>query len=682
MRPPAWLRPEHERTLAELVAALRRFGGALLADPVGSGKTFVALAVARQFGGGPVPCVVPAALAPQWRRAADAAEMPVQLVTHERLSRGPVAPFRAPLVLVDESHRFREATTRRHAHLADAVLRSRVLLLTATPVVNRLADLHAQLHLGVADDALAADGVPSLQRLLGAGRSHAAVRRLVIAGAGSPVPRPARMARTLVPSLQPAPARWLAAIDALALSSSPGVALLVRGVLWRALASSPASLLGALVRYDALLAHHADAAAGGRVLSRSAVLRATAGLDAQLLLWPMLDPPASDEACDLVSGDRPRLSALVADVRAHAGLDLPDDRLAALRAMLADARPTAVFTTFRESVRWLRERLGATDVAWCTGSAAGIGRLRLPRAQVLGLFGDARRPGAPVVLVASDVAAEGLDLRRLERVVHWDLPWTPARLEQRDGRAQRAGVRHATAESVRCALPAELEARVRLLDRLAAKAALPARAGLDGAAPWRRLADAARAVAGDGEACPGRGVLRGPRTGALAVFARPGDVSRVAWIDAAGHVHDDATTLAEVLRGLADGRDAPEADGHTLPPAIAAALRDAWRTQLAAGLRSAWVLPPLGTVPRRLLRRLEPVARAAAAARDATALARLDALRAFAVRGHTAGEARWLARLAAGPRTAMLAARPPAPRHAAGAGDPAALQALLHVSEA
>ncbi|MBI3746094.1 MAG: hypothetical protein HY264_06140 [Chloroflexi bacterium] len=42
-------------------------------------------------------------------------------------------------------------------------------------------------------------------------------------------------------------------------------------------------------------------------------------------------------------------------------------------------------------------------------------------------------------LLASDVAAEGLNLQRAGRIVHYDLPWTAVRLEQRDGRALRQG---------------------------------------------------------------------------------------------------------------------------------------------------------------------------------------------------------------------------------------------------
>ena len=57
------------RSFRRALAALERYGGALLADPVGSGKTYVALAVGRPRCAGrrPTACLVPAALADQWR---------------------------------------------------------------------------------------------------------------------------------------------------------------------------------------------------------------------------------------------------------------------------------------------------------------------------------------------------------------------------------------------------------------------------------------------------------------------------------------------------------------------------------------------------------------------------------------------------------------------------------------
>ena len=49
------------------------------------------------------------------------------------------------------------------------------------------------------------------------------------------------------------------------------------------------------------------------------------------------------------------------------------------------------------------------------------------------------RAGHADVLVATDLAAEGLNLQRAGTVVHYDLPWNPVKVDQRNGRALRIG---------------------------------------------------------------------------------------------------------------------------------------------------------------------------------------------------------------------------------------------------
>jgi hypothetical protein len=122
----------------------------------------------------------------------------------------------------------------------------------------------------------------------------------------------------------------------------------------------------------------------------------------------------------------------------------------ALAGSCDDARPTICFTRHRATARELRVALG-DDVAWVSGSEAGIGPHRVPRPGILAAFGIDRpawrlRRTLPRILIATDVAAEGLDLQSAGRVVHVDLPWTATRLEQREGRLLRIGQRHPDVE--------------------------------------------------------------------------------------------------------------------------------------------------------------------------------------------------------------------------------------------
>jgi superfamily II DNA or RNA helicase len=49
-------------------------------------------------------------------------------------------------------------------------------------------------------------------------------------------------------------------------------------------------------------------------------------------------------------------------------------------------------------------------------------------------------PFAPLVLIASSVGQEGIDLQKYcHHVIHYDLEWNPAKLEQREGRVDREG---------------------------------------------------------------------------------------------------------------------------------------------------------------------------------------------------------------------------------------------------
>jgi superfamily II DNA/RNA helicase len=51
-----------------------------------------------------------------------------------------------------------------------------------------------------------------------------------------------------------------------------------------------------------------------------------------------------------------------------------------------------------------------------------------------------RSPLAPWALVASNVGSEGIDLHSYSaHLVHFDIEWNPARMEQREGRSDRLG---------------------------------------------------------------------------------------------------------------------------------------------------------------------------------------------------------------------------------------------------
>ncbi|MBI5525930.1 MAG: DEAD/DEAH box helicase [Deltaproteobacteria bacterium] len=113
---------------------------------------------------------------------------------------------------------------------------------------------------------------------------------------------------------------------------------------------------------------------------------------------------------------------------------------------------------------------GFSPIVWCRYIATaeyvaeGLSE-RLRRAvpgirvvAVTGLIGDDEREAkiaeidasAPRVLVATDCLSEGVNLQeKFNAVLHYDLPWNPNRLEQREGRVDRFGQRAKVVKAIR-----------------------------------------------------------------------------------------------------------------------------------------------------------------------------------------------------------------------------------------
>jgi hypothetical protein len=397
----------------------------------------------------------------------------------------------------------------------------------------------------------------------------------------------------------------------------------------------------------------------------------TGELEDQLVWWELM--PAADDPHDLQLDDLERIDESLRD--AIAAEQQADAKVERLRSIVRDGRPTLVFTSRRETVRYLSDRLGPPSAAWCTGTRAGVGHCPMPCASVLSWFQQREQEGVPLqsrLLLVTDVAAEGLDLQRACRVVHYDLPWTPMRMEQREGRAVRLGSRHREVEVVAFTPPAPLERALGITRTLASKARLPGVAGLGdrGRALWRWRAELAEAYR-SGDAVLGSAVVPSGPAGVLAGFelhgAAPGGehrlASTLAWIEPGGAWTEEERIVAArldtaVRSGVAE--PAPERLRDALP-LIGAAIRS--RLGLARGSR--WTLPASEPVAHRVAFRLHQCLREAARRRDLAELGSLERALGFVGRGHTAGESLLLERLADMPEREFNrhARRLPAPGH-------------------
>jgi superfamily II DNA or RNA helicase len=641
--PPAWLRPDQGLSFGRTLAAARRYGGALLADRPGTGKSWIALAVAAALEPGrDIHVLAPASLRGQWSGVSRKTGIGIRFHSHELLSRGrPPDPEPGPIVL-DESHRFRNPRTRRYQVLAPWCAGRRGILLSATPPVNRLADVVHQLLLLVRDDALGWAGIPSL-RQAEAGAWPDELARLILTGEDRSGALPARSDRDLRIE-DPADgslAELQRGLRSLRLSRDPSIASLIRVSLLSALASSPEALLDALHRYRALLLHARDAGAAGRTLTRRTIRQFAGGELDQLVFWPLVAEARAET--ELALDDLAAVSALAATAREWCGTS--EAKCRTLARIVADRVPTLVFTGARATVRYLRRRLGS-GVAWCTGEQAGVDALLLPREDVLDLFrtGDSPAGGAPArpaVLVTTDVASEGLDLPRLARVVHYDLPWTAVRLEQRSGRAFRIGSRHADVEVIRFLPSRELEAALGRERILLRKAALPERLGLEEGegARWRIRAGVARTWAGTP---PASGVARVGGFGPAAVAGLRFDFSdgrseeMVLARTPAGWTGEvlQVASLLDRARGADTGHGPNPHVPRLLLRQLAALARR--RLRAARGLRLGL---PSDPAVRHARRRLLALARQAGRTRHYAALGEFARGLRFLARGHTAGEA-------------------------------------------
>jgi len=105
-------------------------------------------------------------------------------------------------------------------------------------------------------------------------------------------------------------------------------------------------------------------------------------------------------------------------------------------------RRLIVFTEYEDTRRWLEKRLreavAATDRA-DERIAVFSGLTTADRREAVKQAFNADPAGEPVrILICTDAAREGINLQtRCFDLIHFDLPWNPARLEQRNGRIDR-----------------------------------------------------------------------------------------------------------------------------------------------------------------------------------------------------------------------------------------------------
>jgi superfamily II DNA or RNA helicase len=449
----------HQRSAVDRLGdLLREHRGALLADEAGLGKSYVAAAIMRDAAR-PL-LVIPAALRTMWRGALDAACASATVVSYSALSRGNVPSGDFDLIVLDEAHHARTASTLRYAAIASLASRARVLLLTATPVHNRRAELAALFALFLGARAYAMSDAAFATLIVRRERSDIA-HAIAIPDAPAPEWMTVRDDAPLLDEL-------LALPPPLPPSDGGAGGALLTWSLLRQWASSRAALAGALRRRIARGMALESALCDGRYPDRRE-LRAWSYLEDTIqLAFPQLVSTPTAAPGDLLARVRTHVDAvraLLARVRADSGVDA--SRAEAIRDVRArhPGEKVLVFSQFTDTVHAMFAELrGARAVAALSARGGRIASGRLSRQETLERFAP-RATGAPLpheaeridLLLTTDLASEGLNLHDASVVVHLDLPWTPARLEQRVARSRRLGALHARTHSYAIAPPADAE---------------------------------------------------------------------------------------------------------------------------------------------------------------------------------------------------------------------------------
>ena len=486
------LAPFQARAARRGIEIARRYGGVVVADAVGLGKTRVALAIVETLRRDrrlqseerrPIWVCVPARLREQWRRKMRQAGFEAfELLSHTRMSRDDLADPETPpgILLVDEAHRFRNPSTNRHAALARWTADAPVVMATATPVCNSVWDLYHLVSLFCAEhdfrpivgldledaferaEAGEFDVTELIERLV--------IRRTTPPNDGQFGSRPAVRLEML--TYEPAePEAWMWAnlestlrelsFDACAPNWPRGLFVEYTLRRWE---SGPEALGETLERLVEYHRRWLEARRHGRTLDRAGFRELFGGPgEFRQEVFPFLFPDGGTDGAEEAELEPVRRDLEVLEALADRAEAVTGSKRGPRSAVVDLARETdeklLVFTRYQRAAdgiyRALREAFGGRGrVALATGErgeATGLGRCSLD--EILRRFAPDSYGGEALerhqqirVLVATDCLSEGVNLQDCGQVVLADLPDSALVVEQRIGRFVRPGSPHETVQ--------------------------------------------------------------------------------------------------------------------------------------------------------------------------------------------------------------------------------------------
>jgi SNF2 family DNA or RNA helicase len=412
--------PHQEHAVRRVVEDLR--GRALLADEVGLGKTIEAGIILSEYVlRGLVRralVLVPASLQRQWRdelhlkfglnfhirrRGENFRGYPFLITTLDtarvRRNQDEILEQNYDVVIVDEAHRLKNHRTLSYG-FANALASRRLLLLTATPVHNDLRELY------------------NLVTLLRPGTlgTFSSFRRRFVARGDRRIPRnTAELSRRLTEVMVrtrrqdtaiPFPSRTA---ETVLIEPTPGESALYADVT-------------AFVRLAYREPAWKSAASGWHLVLQ--VLQKEIGSS----------PRAATHTLEKLAARCPQRErrAEAQELARRARAIEASSKLAHLTELVeTTGDKVIVFTQFRGTLRHIAEGLSGRGIGISTFYG---GMTDVEREESIQRFRDEAQ-----VLVSTDAGGEGRNLQFCRRVVNFDLPWNPMKLEQRIGRVHRLG---------------------------------------------------------------------------------------------------------------------------------------------------------------------------------------------------------------------------------------------------
>lgn len=473
------LYPHQLDALKRINASIEKYGGALLCDDVGLGKTYVAIALIQQYRKAVV--VAPAVLREMWTEAYEKTKgdstQEMRFVSIESLSHDlPGDTYHdCDLVIIDEAHHARNSKTKRYRNLSLLSSGADILLMSATPIHNKREDMNALLALFLGEYAYSLEEWETSELLIR--RDHTLVP---LKQQGSSIPKrlptrwiPAPQNELLFQSILDLP-------PPLPPRGSEETLHLATLSLVRQWVSSEGALKLAIQRRIARSTGILDSLNVGRYPTAGEIRAWLFSEDAIQLALPTIvtansaahTPERIEELKTTVLRYKKALYKVLSLFSTDSGNDLQKSYL--LRKIRKRHRGERIiaFSQYTGTVTSLFNHL-KTDphVAALTSRGGMIASGTVNRPHILKRFAprgttlrtgtspsaahllmssnvakpDAQpdflpSPGEDITfLLATDLLSEGINLQDASVVIHLDLPWTVATLDQRVGRCARLG---------------------------------------------------------------------------------------------------------------------------------------------------------------------------------------------------------------------------------------------------